>query len=106
MNSPIESYNNLIKSCFTKRIKHHLKSSLEVFKELASYESVNVKNYSTEAKLRTYMQKQASSILKANRLEVIGESKFEYSSSDGSICKIDSLNKVCSCSKFLSVAIF
>jgi hypothetical protein len=40
-NSPIESYNNTIKESFTKRIKHHLKTAVEVFQDVISYESNN-----------------------------------------------------------------
>jgi hypothetical protein len=38
-NSQIESYNNKIKAQFKKRIKHHLKSAMDVFNEVIDYES-------------------------------------------------------------------
>jgi hypothetical protein len=37
-NSPIVSYNNTIKEPFTKRIKHHLKTAVERFQDVVSYE--------------------------------------------------------------------
>ena len=42
-NNPLEQYNCRIKVDFTKRIKHHLKSSLKLFRELISYESDHLK---------------------------------------------------------------
>ena len=47
-NSPIESYSKEIKESFTKRVKHHLKSSLKVFQELINYESIHSKSFEDE----------------------------------------------------------
>ena len=42
-NNPLVQYNCRIKDDFTKRLKHHLKSSIKIFNEIISYESVNSK---------------------------------------------------------------
>jgi hypothetical protein len=43
-NSPIERYNRDVKESFTKRLRHHLKSSLEVLRDVVSYESSDYQN--------------------------------------------------------------
>jgi hypothetical protein len=50
--SPIESYNNKIKESFTKRLKHHLKTAVEVFQDNISYESRNGKEFKSEIRVR------------------------------------------------------
>ncbi len=50
-NIPIESSNNKIKAQFTKRIKHHLKSAMDVFNEVIDYESKNIKKLYKEGKV-------------------------------------------------------
>ena len=67
-NSPIESYNNTIKESFTKRIKHHLKSSVEVFQDVISYESTNQKEFKINPTVKKYMRVQAKTILTNNKL--------------------------------------
>ena len=62
-NSPIESYNNTVKELFTKRIKHHLKTAVEVFQDVVSYESNHAKEFKTEIRVRKYMRVQAKSII-------------------------------------------
>ena len=51
-NSPIESYNNTVKESFTKRVKHHLKTAVEVFQDVVSYESNHGKEFKTEVRVR------------------------------------------------------
>ena len=67
-NSPIERYNRTIKDSFTKRIRHHLRSSIEVFEEVVSYESQYLKEFKKESVVKKYMREQAKSILKNNQL--------------------------------------
>ena len=67
-NSPIESYNKTIKESFTKRVKHHLRSSVELFKDVISYESVNAKEFKLEPSIKKYMRVQAKKILTNNKL--------------------------------------
>ncbi len=50
-NGPKESYNNKIKAQFKKRIKHHLKSAMDVFNEVIDYESKNIKKLYKEGKV-------------------------------------------------------
>ncbi len=61
-NSPIESYNNKIKAQFTKRLKHHLKSAMDVFNEVIDYESKNIKKLDKEGKVTQFLKKQAKAI--------------------------------------------
>ena len=42
---------------FTKRIKHHLKSAMDVFNEVIDYESKNIKG-----KVTQFLKKQAKAI--------------------------------------------
>jgi hypothetical protein len=62
-NSPIESYNNKIKDSFTKRLKHHLKTAVEVFQDVISYESRNGKEFKSEIRIRKYMRDLAKTII-------------------------------------------
>ena len=67
-NSPIERYKRDIKESFTKRIRFHLKSSVELFKDVVYYESVNSKVFKTEPEVRKYTRVQAKSILTNKQL--------------------------------------
>ena len=67
-NSPIESYNNIVKESFTKRIKHHLRTAVEVFQDVVSYESNHGKEFKTEIRVRKYMRVQAKTIIRRKQL--------------------------------------
>jgi hypothetical protein len=78
-NSPIESYNNIIKESFTKRLKHHLTSSVEVFKDVISYESRNDRYLKSEIRVRKYMRDQAKTIiLRKQLIATTNESEYIY----------------------------
>ena len=78
-NSPIERYNGDIKESFTKRLRHHLKSSMETFEDVISYESNHQKSFKHEFVVRKYMREQGRSILKNNLLiATIEEHKYKY----------------------------
>ena len=62
-NSPIESYNNKIKESFTKRLKHHLKTAVEVFQDVISYESRNGTEFKSEIRIRKNMRELAKTIV-------------------------------------------
>ena len=55
-NSPIERYNGDIKESFTKRLRHHLKSSMETFEDVISYESNHQKSFKHEFVVRKYIK--------------------------------------------------
>jgi hypothetical protein len=65
-NSPIESYNNTIKESFTKRIKHHLKTAVEVFQDVISYESNNGKEFKSEVRVRNTCVNKQKQLLEKN----------------------------------------
>jgi hypothetical protein len=78
-NSPIESYNNTVKESFTKRVKHHLKTAVEVFQDVVSYESNHGKEFKTEVRVRKYMRIQAKTIVLKNQLIATNtENEFLY----------------------------
>ena len=64
----IVKYNRDIKESFTKRLRHHLKSTIQVFKDVVSYESLNGKDFKTEVQVKKYMRVQAKTIIKNNQL--------------------------------------
>ena len=67
-NSPIESYNNIVKESFTKRVKHHLKTAVEIFQDVVSYESNHGREFKSEVRVRKYMREQAKTIVRKNQL--------------------------------------
>ena len=61
-----------IKESFTKRIKHHLRTALEVFQDVKSYESNHGKDFKNEI-----MRVQAKSIIHNKQL-IATNSENEY----------------------------
>jgi hypothetical protein len=53
---------NKIKAQFTKRIKHHLKSAMDVFNEVIDYESKNIKKLYKDGKVTQFLKKQDKAI--------------------------------------------
>jgi hypothetical protein len=92
-NSPIESYN--IKAQFTKRIKHHLKSAMDVFNEVIDYESKNIKKLYKEGKVTQFLKKQAKAI--SSKLRPCGFKRYEYTQIDGFLATINTETKCCTC---------
>ncbi len=78
-NSPIESYNNIVKESFTKRIKHHLKTAVEVLQDVVSYESNHGREFKSksEVRVRKNMREQAKTIVRKNQL-IATNSENEY----------------------------
>ncbi len=77
-NSTIESYNNTIKDSFTRRVKLHFKSSVEVFQDVISYESTNQKEFKINPTVKKYMRFQAKSILTNNKLIPTNNDQFFF----------------------------
>jgi hypothetical protein len=78
-NSPIESYNNTIKESFTKRIKYHMKSAVEVFQDIVSYESRQAKEFKNDFRVQNYMRVQAKAIvLKKQLIATLNDFEFLY----------------------------
>jgi hypothetical protein len=107
-NSPIERYNRTIKDSFTKRVKHHLKTAIEVFQEVVSYESKHGKDFRTEVLVRKYMIVQAKSIVhKKQLIATHSESEFLYQHFNTKLgfARINLIAKTCTCHKFLDKGI-
>jgi hypothetical protein len=88
---------------FTKRLRHHLKSSLEVFSEVVSYESLNGKEFKTEAHVKRYMRVQARSILTNNKLIPTSsgnEFLYKHFKTNLGYARINTETKTCTCSKY------
>jgi hypothetical protein len=103
-NSPIESYNNTIKESFTKRIKHHLKTAVEVFQDVISYESNNGKEFKSEVRVRKYMREQAKTIIRKKQLIATNnENEFLYKHFNEKLgfARINVVTKSCTCHKYL-----
>ena len=103
-NSPIESYNNTIKESFTKRIKHHLKTAVEVFQDVVSYESNNGKEFKSEVRVRKYMREQAKTIIRKNQLIATNtENEYLYKHFNVKLgfARINVVTKSCTCHKYL-----
>ena len=102
-NSPIESYNNKIKEAFTKRLKHHLTTAIEVFKDAISYESRNGKDFKVEIRVRKYMRDQAKTIIVRKQLIATNsESEYLYKHFDSRLgfARINIDVKSCTCFKY------
>jgi hypothetical protein len=98
-NSPIESFNNTIKQQFTKRLKNHIVSSLEIFVELIQYESTKDNLDFMVPKIPKAMKDQALQI--TNKLVKTSTDCYEYKHYDGSIGSIDVKMKTCTCFKYM-----
>jgi hypothetical protein len=107
-NSPIERYNRTIKDSFTIRVKHHLKTAIQVFQEVVSYESTHCKEFRTEVRVRKYMRVQAkSTVLKKQLIATNSESEFLYRHFNSKLgfARINLISKTCTCHKFLDTAV-
>ena len=82
-NSPIESYNNKIKSSFTMRIKHNMIPAVEILENLVTYESTKEINFKNLGVVNNSMMKRAHNIINNNLINKNGE-KLYYARSDGS----------------------
>ena len=103
-NSPIESYNNTVKESFTKRIKHHLKTAVEVFQDVVSYESNHAKEFKTEIRVRKYMRVQAKTIIRKKQLiptESENEYLYKHYNPKLGYARINIVSKSCTCHKYL-----
>ena len=101
-NSPIESYNNQIKSSFTCRIKFHMIPLFKIFQDLIVYESKQEPHFQVSGSANESLTKIAYSI---THLVIRQSGKiFEYTRSDGSTESINTATKVCSCSFFFDKA--
>ena len=65
---------NTIKTQFTNRIKYHIITAMELFKELVTFESVK-RDLVVKGKVSKYMKDKAT---KSNRLEDIGGGSFSF----------------------------
>ena len=99
-NSPIESFNNRVKSDFTKRLKYHLSASLEVFKEMVNYLSVNRPKFTIEAKVSGIMKKQAKLLLPLSQFTHALHNIHTYKQSNGVLLHINTVRRTCSCKTF------
>jgi hypothetical protein len=98
-----ESYNNKIKESFTKRLKHHLKTAVEVFQDVISYESRNGKEFKSEIRIRKYMRNFAKTIV--IRKQLISTSKdseylYKHFNPKLGFARINILSKTCTCHKY------
>ena len=77
-NSPIESYNNSIKTQFTKRIKYHMIPALRVFKSFVKYQTTYESHiFSTQGKVTATINSQAQIIVK-NKLLINSFDKYIF----------------------------
>ena len=106
--SPIESYNNKIKESFTKRLKHHLKTAVEVFQDNISYESRNGKEFKSEIRVRKYMRDFAKTIVLRNQListSIDSEYLYKHFNPKLGFARINILSKTCTCHKYFDKGI-
>jgi hypothetical protein len=102
-NSPIESYDNKIKDSFTKRLKHHLKTAVEVFQCVISYESRNGKEFKSEIRIRKYMRDLAKTIVLRKQIistSIDSEYLYKHFNPNLGFARINILSKTCTCHKY------
>ncbi len=107
-NSPIERYNRTIKDSFTKRLKHHLKTALEVFQDVVTYESNKSKEFRSEVRVRKYMRDLAKTIiLRKQLIATANDSEFLYRHFNKKLglARINTTSKTCSCHKYFDKGI-
>ena len=106
--SPIESYNNKIKESFTKRLKHHLKTAVEVFQDNISYESRNGKEFKSEIRIRKYMRDLAKTIVLRKQIistSIDSEYLYKHFNPNLGFARINILSKTCTCHKYFDKGI-
>ncbi len=69
-NSPIESYNNRIKTDFTKRQHFNIVPALRVFRKLIKFESKKASEFNTEALVKPKIEKEATKLIRDRLLKV------------------------------------
>jgi hypothetical protein len=79
-NSPIESYNNTIKSSFTNGVRFHLVPALEIFENVISLESSKSYTITLAGKCSKSLEKDAQKRLDSNKI-VSNGLKYEYMNS-------------------------
>ena len=104
-NNPLEQYNCRIKDDFAKRIKHHLISSLNIFKELVNNESENLFTIQSFPKVSKLLKDSDTSIVKNKNLLFNENSTYKYQHEDGTFSVICLATKTCTCSSFMDKAI-
>ena len=105
-NSPIESFNNTIKTQFTKRVKYTIIPSLKIFKHLIKCQTTEEDMYLSRGKVNATMNKQAIVIINQNLLipsSVIGI--YYFAGYNDVIYNVNIHNKTCSCYKFIDKAV-
>ena len=93
-----------VKESFTKRIKHHLKTAVEVFQDVVSYESNHAKEFKTEIRVRKYMRVQAKTIIRKKQLiptESENEYLYKHYNPKLGYARINIVSKSCTCHKYL-----
>jgi hypothetical protein len=102
-NSTIKSYNNKIKDSFTKSLKHHLKTAVEVFQDVISYESRNGKEFKSEIRIRKYMRDLAKTIVLRKQIistSIDSEYLYKHFNPNLGFARINILSKTCTCHKY------
>ena len=85
-------------------MKHHLKTAIEVFQEVVSYESKQSKEFRTEVRVRKYMRVQAKTIVLNKQLiatNLDDEFLYKHFHSNLGYARINLIAKTCTCHKFM-----
>ena len=108
-NSPIESYNNQIKSSFTKRHHFNLVPAFRLFEILIRFESNKTTDYNTEATVTTAVEREAKKLINArhsrdNCMVEVDEFSYQHLGNHKLTYNISLSDKTCTCFQFYDVA--
>ena len=93
-----------VKESFTNRIKHHLKTAVEVFQDVVRDESIHAKEFKAEIRVRKYMRVQAKTIIRKKQLiptESENEYLYKHYNPKLGFARINIVSKSCHCHKYL-----
>ena len=101
-NSPIESFNNVIKRDFVKRKKKNLLDFLHILKEIVVYYSVNKSLFSFEGKLNSKGKKAASKFTSKHYFDRLGRGDYKFFDEETNLTSmLNYKTNICDCKFYL-----
>jgi hypothetical protein len=85
------------------KLKHHLKTAVEVFQDVISYESRNGKEFKSEIRIRKYMRDLAKTIVLRKQIistSIDSEYLYKHFNPNLGLARINILSKTCTCHKY------
>ena len=81
---------------------YYIRSSLEVFQTLISYESQRERTFETSRKVNKFTRELATEIVKQKKLVLVDNHIYKYQQHTGDWIIINTEEKTCECARFFS----